>query len=1263
MNKCKLIIFSFIAFLLVSINGYAAFDVDKDSSTLIAPQFQDPQAVDAKSRGCLSCHIETDSQSMHQTEAVPLGCVDCHGGNADEFKPENSADKDLEYQLSMNKAHVIPTLPNEWNYPSSANPKHSFTLLNRESPEYIRFVNPSDYRIVRESCGACHMKIIEASERSLMATGAMLWGGAAYNNGIVPYKRYFMGESYTREGLPKKLVNPHEPDENMIAKGIVPALIPLPRWENMPQGDVFRVFEAGGRNITNLFPETGLPNALGLIQRLEEPGRPDIKQSNRGSGTGGRISVPVLNIHKTRLNDPFTWFLGTNDQPGDYRTSGCGSCHVVYANDRDPKHSGPYAKAGHSGKTQTIDPTISKNESGHPIKHQFTRAIPTSQCMICHMHQPNIFVNSFMGYTMWDYESDAPHMWPEKQRYLNSDQVRAGANPDPEQILSHAEVRKINERNPEEAAARGKWKDLEFVKNVSDLNPKLKDTQFADYHGHGWNFRAVFKRDRKGTLLDASGNEVSDTDPEKFNKAVHLSSIHMDVGMHCVDCHFAQDSHGNGHLYGEVAAAIEVDCIDCHGTADAYPNLRTSGPAAAIGGTDLSTLRNQDGKLRFEWRGNKLYQRSALFSDKEWELSLVKDTVNPAHTTYNAKAARAKLVSKNSETLAWGTDVAPEDRAHKNENMTCFTCHSSWVTSCAGCHLPIQANWKTDTLHYEGGEARNYATYNPQVVRDQMFQIGRHGQVKGNRIVPVRSSSALILSSRNANRELIYIQQPPVSSSGFSAQAFAPNFPHTTRKTETKQCEDCHLSAENDNNAIMAQLLLQGTNFVNFVGYNAYVGTESGISAIQVTEWEEPQAVIGSYLHKYAYPDWYKDHQNNKQVLKRVHSHSSDVASCLQLRGEYLYVAEGSGGFRVYDVASIANKGISQRIITAPFSPLGHDTHISSKNATCMALPTNQPIHPQRRYESNYGLSAEAMSKLMNETNQEQDFHPIYNYAFIVDAEEGLILTDVNTLSDGKARNNFLTRALTWNGDNILKGAKHITLGGYYAYITADVGLIIINLDSPLSPKVAAVIPLNNAKSTALQFRYLFVTDADGFKVIDVTTPEKAKLISGVSVALTDANRIYVARTYAYVAAGSQGLAIINVEKPESPKLLQLFTANGQLNDARDVIVASTNASLIGYVADGKNGLKVLQLTSPDSQPKFYGFSPEPKPELIASYPTSNIALALSKGLDRDRAVDETGGQIAVFGRIGSRPFTQQEMHKMYLKKDGTPWFTSNKVK
>jgi hypothetical protein len=437
---------------------------------------------------------------------------------------------------------------------------------------------------------------------------------------------------------------------------------------------------------------------------------------------------------------------------------------------------------------------------------------------------------------------------------------------------------------------------------------------------------------------------------------------------------------------------------------------------------------------------------------------------------------------------------------------------------------------------------------------------------------------------------------------------------------------------------------------VNFVGYNAYVGGDGEISGVTVTEWDEPQAVIGSYLHRYAYPDWFSRHEKNGRRLQHAYSHDAGDAHCLQLRGEYLYVAEGSNGVQVYDVASIGNKGVSQRAVTAPFSPLGHDTHIGSKNATCIALPTNQPIHPPRN-----------TGDKMRKVNLEQPFHAMYNYAYITDEQEGLILTDVNTLSDGEPRNNHLKRAVTWNPNGALNGARHVTVGGSYLYITTKRGLAIVSVDVPLKPQLIADVPLTDARASALQFRYLFVTDADGLKAIDVTDPKSPRVIQNNTIRLGDARRVFVARTYAYVAAGKDGLVIVDAEKPEAMREYQRFTANGALNDARDVIVATTNASLFAYVADGKNGLKVLQLTSPESQPKFYGFTPEPKPQLIASYPTGKAALSLSRGLERDRGVDETGNQIAVFGRRGSRPLNLQEMQKLFLDANGKPWYVSDK--
>ena len=94
-----------------------------------------------------------------------------------------------------------------------------------------------------------------------------------------------------------------------------------------------------------------------------------------------------------------------------------------------------------------------------------------------------------------------------------------------------------------------------------------------------------------------------------------------------------------------------------------------------------------------------------------------------------------------------------------------------------------------------------------------------------------------------------------------------------------------------------------------------------------------------------------------------------------------------------------------------------------------------------------------------------------------------------------------------------------------------------------------------------------------------------------------------------------------------------------------------TNGSAFAYVADGKNGLRVVQIISANDTPGAYGFSPKPTPLLVATYKTHGPALALSRGLDRDRAVDETGHQIGVFGRRGARPFNLEEQQRLYLRR------------
>jgi hypothetical protein len=581
------------------------------------------------------------------------------------------------------------------------------------------------------------------------------------------------------------------------------------------------------------------------------------------------------------------------------------------------------------------------------------------------------------------------------------------------------------------------------------------------------------------------------------------------------------------------------------------------------------------------------------------------------------------------------------------------------------------------SLHNEGDVLRNYVAYNFQTLRDDVYMLARDGDVTGNKIGPARSSCAIHVGSYNQNRDAVYVQQQTISSDGLSGIAFSSNVPHTVRggpplvngrpahadanlpgRSETKSCTDCHLSKNNDNNAIMAQLLMQGTGYVNFMGRFAWVAAKDhGLYGVAVTEQEEPQAVIGSTLHKLAFPDYFRKHQVNGYKLKQAYEHSGrDIgdrithprqkAEVLQVqpRGEFLYAACGCDGVRVFDIAFIDNKSFSERITSAPVSPKGQQFYVKTKYAAAVAAPCTPAPDPTR---------------VQRPENKEPKVHPLFGYIYIADKYEGLILVGAATTIDGNPTNNFLKREVTFNPNGALNGASGVTIVGNYAYVCCDAGLVVVCIDEPKTPAVTSVVPMKHPRSLQVQFRYAFVCDDDGIISLDVTNlarPEpKAKLL------MSDAHSIYLARTYAYVAAGCHGLVILDITNPENFRIDQVYNANGHINDLHDVKLGITYVSEFAYLADGKNGLRVVQLTSPET-PGNQGFSPRPTPKLVATFPIPHGGHAYSVGraLDRDRAIDESGNQIGVFGRVGARALDLHDVRRMVMRPNGQVWQVSD---
>ena len=128
-----------------------------------------------------------------------------------------------------------------------------------------------------------------------------------------------------------------------------------------------------------------------------------------------------------------------------------------------------------------------------------------------------------------------------------------------------------------------------------------------------------------------------------------------------------------------------------------------------------------------------------------------------------------------------------------------------------------------------------------------------------------------------------------------------------------------------------------------------------------VTERDEPQAVIGSSLHQLAYPDDYRKHvEAGRQAgacaralrPRRRRAASAGPRSSRSRRAANTSMPPAAkSGLRVFDIAFIDHKGFSERIVTAPVSPLGQRFFVRTTYATAVAAPTTIAPDPTRTHQ------------------------------------------------------------------------------------------------------------------------------------------------------------------------------------------------------------------------------------------------------------------------------------------------------------------------
>ena len=242
------------------------------AATSLPASFRPGAAAAAPAPSCLLCH--SGIEDMHPRKR--LSCEECHGGDP-------TAD-------SKERAHVLARRPL---------PNDERIVPLAWDPDVLRFRNPMDLRVAKDTCGVCHPDQVDSVPLSLHGTTSGHLGDGLYENGVVK--------------------------------------------ERHPRVAIFGIADPR-------FDEAEAPpGAVRSLQRI-----PPFRSSSRKDDIATHFSdVPRKNCMNCHLWSRGRAVRGRLGMDGDYRGDGCAACHVRYEDDGISRSADPSisrVEAGHPAK-------------------------------------------------------------------------------------------------------------------------------------------------------------------------------------------------------------------------------------------------------------------------------------------------------------------------------------------------------------------------------------------------------------------------------------------------------------------------------------------------------------------------------------------------------------------------------------------------------------------------------------------------------------------------------------------------------------------------------------------------------------------------------------------------------------------------------------------------------------------------------------------------------------------------------------------------
>lgn len=304
-------------------------------------------------------------------------------------------------------------------------------------------------------------------------------------------------------------------------------------------------------------------------------------------------------------------------------------------------------------------------------------------------------------------------------------------------------------------------------------------------------------------------------------------------------------------------------------------------------------------------------------------------------------------------------------------------------------------------------------------------------------------------------------------------------------------------------------------------------------------------------------------------VIGSLYILSTGLGYDVEVRGNYAYLADDTGGLRVIDISNPSNPVEIGYYIYPEYAwaiaVLGLYAYVVDNRIGLWIIDISNPSNPQ-------GVACDTLPDYARKVSVSS------TYAYVADYYGGLRIVDISEPS-------LPQEVGYYDSPGRACGVAVIDTFAYVADHWS--GLKICNISDPANPiEVGGCGTPSDALDVKVSGDYAYVANwVCGLRIIDISNPSSCYEI-GYYDTPGSASNLVLDDTLVYIADRGAGLRIVNVSNPSNPIEIGFYVTPGLV---LDVAVSDPYA----YVTDWTCGMKIINISNPSSPYQVGYYSPD----------------------------------------------------------------------